>query len=160
MVLAVYARYCPEYARQTGIAGLDEDILDLKPGVYDRYRADASRAAEDLRALLPATVDPRVRQDLEILIKAVEDNIKSAQLRRRLMLAHIGVAEIEFTGIRAPLDPQVPKARQAAALTRLRRYAGLEPGTTPLTQLAIDRTGERFGTPRLTGPYVNEVNKC
>jgi hypothetical protein len=67
------------------------------------------------------------------------------------MLAHIGVAEIEFTGIRAPLDPQVPKARQAAALTRLRRYAGLEPGTTPLTQLAIDRTGERFGTPGLTG---------
>jgi len=28
------------------------------------------------------------------------------------MLDHIGVAEIEFTGIRAPLDPQVPKARR------------------------------------------------
>ena len=55
--------------------------------------------------------------------------------------------------------PQVPKARQAAALTRLRRYAGLEPGTKPLTQLAIDRTEERLAAPGLTGPYVNEVNK-
>ena len=159
IALAVFARYRPEYAGRTGVAGLDENILDLKPGVYDRYLADARQAAEDLRARLPATADPRVRQDLEILIKAVEDNITSAQLRRRLMLDHIGVAEIEFSGIRALLDPQVPKARQAAALTRLRRYAGLEPGTTPVTQLAIDRTEERFGTPGLTGPYVNEVNK-
>jgi Bacterial protein of unknown function (DUF885) len=157
--LVVYARYWPESAGQTGVAGLDENIMDLKPGVYDRYVADGKQSVEKLRARLPATVDPRVRQDLEILIKAQEDYIASAEIRRRLMLDYIGVAEIEFSGIRALLDPQVPKARQAAALTRLRRYAGLEPGTKPLTQLAIDRTGERFGTSGLTGPYVNEVNK-
>ena len=159
IALAVFARYWPEYAGQRGVVGLDENILDLNPGVYDRQLADTRQAAADLRARLPATADPRVRQDLEILIKAEEDNITSSQLGRRLMLDHIGVAEIEFSGIRALLDPQVPKARQAAALTRLRRYAGLEPGTKPLTQLAIDRTEERFGTPGLTGPYVNEVNK-
>ena len=159
IALAVYARYRPESAGQTGVMGLDENIMDLKPGVYERYLAEARQAAQDLRARLPATADPRVRQDLEILIKAEEDNVATTELRRRLMLDYIGVAEIEFSGIRALLDPQVPKARQAAALTRLRRYAGLEPGTKPLTQLAIDRTEERFGTPGLTGPYVNEVSK-
>jgi hypothetical protein len=159
VALAVYGRYWPEYAGQTGVAGLDENILDLKPGVYERALADNRHAAEVLRARLPAATDQRVRQDLEILIKAQEDNVTSAQLRRRLMLDHIDVAEVAFYGIRALLDPQVPKSRQAAALTRLRRYAGLETGTKPLTQLAIDRTEERFGTPGLTGPYINELNK-
>ena len=159
IALAVYARYRPEDAGQTGVAGLDENIVDLKPGLYDRSQADRSNALELLRARIPVTSDPRVRQDLEILITAEENVITSAKLRRRLMLDYIGVAEIEFSGIRALLDPQVPKARQAAALTRLRRYAGLEPGTKPLTQLAIDRMAERFDTPGLTGPYVNEVNK-
>ena len=159
IALAVYARYRPESAGRSGVAGLDENILDLKPGVYDRYLADVKQAAADLRARLTVTTDPRVRQDLAILIKAEEDNIASSQLNRRLMLDYIGVAEMEYSGIRALLDPQVPKARQAAALTRLRRYAGLEPGTKPLTQLAIDRTEERLATPGLTGPYVNELNK-
>lgn len=157
--LALLARYYPENAGRIGVAGLDENIMDLKPGVYERLLADASRGAELLRARVPLTNDSRVRQDLEILIKAREDFINSQQLRRRLMLDYIGVAEIEYSGIRVLLDLQVPGARQAAALTRLRRYAGLEPGTTPLTQLAIDRTEERFGTSGLTGPYVNEVNK-
>ena len=159
IALAILARYAPEYAGRTGVAGLDEQIRDLKPGVNERYMADAKHAAEQLRAKIPATSDPRVRQDLEILVKAHEDAAISAQLSLRLMLDYIGVAEIEFSGIQALLDPQVPKERQAAALVRLRRYAGLEPGSKPLTQLAIDRTAERFDTPGLIGPYINEVNK-
>ena len=159
IALAVFAHYAPEYAGQTGVAGLDQQIRDLKPGVHDRFMADAKRAAGQLRARIPATSDPRVRQDLEILIKAEDDAVISTELNRRLILEYINVAQTEFSGIEALLDPQVPKERQAAALVRLRRYAGLEPGTTPLTRLAIDRTAERFGTAGLTGPYVNEVNK-
>ena len=47
IALAVFARYRPESAGQTGVPGLDEDILDLKPAVYDRYLADARQAAAD-----------------------------------------------------------------------------------------------------------------
>ncbi len=159
ILLAVYARYSPESAGQLGVTGLDERIRDLNPRVYDRYLADALQASVDLRARMPAATDPRVRQDLDILIKANEDTIATAQLNHRLMLEYFDVAEIEFSGIRALLDPQVPKSRQAAAVTRLRRYAGIEPGTKPFTQLAIDRTRERLATPGLTGPYANEVNK-
>ncbi|MEO8751590.1 MAG: DUF885 domain-containing protein [Casimicrobiaceae bacterium] len=159
IALAVFARYAPEFAGQTGVAGLDEQIRDLRPGVSDRFVADAKRAAGQLRAKIPATRDPRVRQDLEILIKAQEDAVASTQLNRRLMLDYINVAQTEFVGIEALLDPQMPKERRGAALVRLRRYAGLEPGTQPLTQLAIDRTAERFDTAGLIGPYINELNK-
>src|SRR3546814_20070168 len=64
-----------------------------------------------------------------------------------------------FGGIKALLDPRIPKERQAAALLRLRRYAGLEPGTTPLTKLAEMRTQERFSDKKLVGPYRGEVEQ-
>ena len=47
-----------------------------------------------------------------------------------------------FGGLRALLDDQVPPARQRAALVRLRKYAGLEPGYEPLTEQVKARTRE------------------
>ncbi|HEX7271307.1 MAG TPA: DUF885 domain-containing protein [Casimicrobiaceae bacterium] len=158
--LAVFARYFPEYAGQVGVDGIDREIFDLRPEVYERYLADTRKAAESLRGKLPGAADSRVRQDLEIMIKAQEDFATTAQLRRRLLLEHIDVAQIEFTGIRVLLDPQISKERQPTALVRLRRYAGLEQGFVPLARLAIDRTQERLAVVGLTGPYVNEVNKA
>ncbi len=158
--LAVFARYFPEDAARTGITGVDREIVDLRPSVYERYVADTKKGAELLRTKLAADQDPRLRQDLEIMIKAQDDAITTAQLRRRLLLEFIDVAQIEFEGIRSLLDPQVAKDRQPAALARLRRYAGIDQGSVPLTRLAIDRTEERLSVPGLTGPYVNEVDKA
>ena len=158
--LAVFARYFPEDAGEIGITGADREIFDLRPHVYERYIADTRRAAESLRAKVPETNDSRLLQDLEIMIKAENDAATTAELRRRLLLEHIDVGQIEFNGIRVLLSPQIPKERQAAALVRLRRYAGLEPGTVPLTRLAINQTEERLAVPGLVGPYVNEVKKA
>ncbi len=158
--LVVFARYFPEDAARTGVTGVDREIFDLRPEYYERYVADTQKAGASLRAKLTVAEDPRVRQDLEIMIKAQDDAITTTQLRRRLLLEFIDVAQIEFEGIRSLLDPQVPKDRQAAALVRLRRYTGFEHGTVPLTRLAIDRTEERLAVSGLTGPYVNEVNKA
>ncbi len=159
VALALVARYSPEYAGQIGIPGVDQNIADLRAGVHERTLEDARRAADDLRARVTSTTDARVKQDLAILIKALDDRVTSSQLQRELLLDYINVGEIEFSGIRALLDPQIPKERQAAAVTRLRKYAGLEPGSVPLTQLAMERTRERFDVPGLTGPYINEVKK-
>ena len=54
----------------------------------------------------------------------------------------------------------MPKERQAAALVRLRRYAGLEPGSTSLTELARARTEERLPDKKLLGPYKPEVGQA
>ena len=158
--LAVFARYFPEQASQLGLPEADRDVLDLRPRAYERYVADVRKAADALRAKVAETSDPRVRQDLEIMIKAQDDAVATAVLRRRLLLENIDVAQTAFYGIRVLLDPQIPKERQSAALARLRHYAGAEPGTVPLTRLAIDRTEERLAQPGLTGPYVNEVDKA
>lgn len=160
IALAVFARYDPEDAGQLGVEGVDREITDLKPDLHARFVADKMKAAATLRARLDAVTDPRVRQDVEIMIKAEDDAVETARLRRRLLLELIDVAQLEYNGIRVLLDPRLPKDRQAAAVERLRRYAGLAPGTVPLARLAIDRTEERFANPGLTGPDVSEVTKA
>ncbi|HET7844952.1 MAG TPA: DUF885 domain-containing protein, partial [Xanthomonadales bacterium] len=64
-----------------------------------------------------------------------------------------------FNGLQRLLDPQVPVARQRHALERLRRYAGLEPGTQPVTKLAQARFEERMGDAKLLGPLRAEIEQ-
>src|SRR3546814_3447540 len=54
-------------------------------------------------------------------------SVESSMLNQQLLLPYQAVAGMVFGGIKALLDPRIPKERQAAALLRLRRYAGLEP---------------------------------
>ena len=54
---------------------------------------------------------------------------------------------------------RVAPERRNKALVRLRKYAGLEPGTTPLVTLAEDRTRERLSTPGLHAPFKDQLEK-
>ena len=142
ILLKLQARYFPESTARQGVEGIDEQILDLKPNLYERIRADGLRAVEELKARRAASQDPLVSQDLDILITVAEDSMQSAEVQRQYLLPYNDVAQIAFNGIRFLLDPQIPKERQAAALVRLERYAGLYPDSAPIAQLARDRSAE------------------
>src|SRR5437764_9019581 len=116
-------------------------------------------AAKTLRARLDAETDPLVRQDLEILIKAADQTIHEYQLDEKYYIPYRDVMQTIFGGIQALLDDQVAAARRPAALTRLRRYTGLEAGYTPLIILAERRTREKLNEPGLRGPATVKVNK-
>ena len=79
-----------------------------------------------------------MRQDLEILIEAGDDDLKGDELGRKYNLPYFNVTQTIFSGLRGLLDDQVEPARRPAALVRLRKYTGMAPGTTPLTRLAED----------------------
>jgi uncharacterized protein (DUF885 family) len=159
VLLQVIARFAPEQAGRLGVDGLDDRIQDLGPNVYARSQAALQQAVAELKEHLARATDRRVRQDLEILIEAGEKNLRSSALQHQYMLPYYDMAQTEFFGIRSLIDPQVPKERQAAALERLKRYAGITPGTRPLTTLAEERTAERLVDAQLVGPYVEEVKQ-
>lgn len=159
VLLQPFAKYHPEQAGRQGVEGVDEQIVDLGPGVVKRTREDLTRAVEELKARRAETQDPLVRQDLEILIKAGENMVRAGDVRDRYLLPYHNVPLLVFGGIRALLDPRVAKARQTAALTRLKRYAGLTPDTHALVELARERTVERFAEKNLVGPYEAEVEQ-
>jgi len=157
VLLKVQATYAPEFAGRTGVEGLDDKIFDLKEGVYERSRKDTEQALAELQRRQKTATDPNVKQDLDILIAAAEKGLKSRAVNKQYMLDFIDVAQIEFSGIRFLLDPQVPKERQKSALVRLKLYAGDAQGVTPLTVLAERHTAERLKVKGLTGPYVEEL---
>jgi hypothetical protein len=157
--LGVVGRFSPEFAARLGLEGLDQDVLDLGPRLDERTERATREALAELERRLAAETDPRVRQDLEIMIASGRDNLEGARLNRRYLIPYVDVPQTVFQGIRSLLDDQVPPARRANALVRLRRYTGLEPGYTPVTELAIQRTRERLAEPGLLGPARAELEK-
>jgi hypothetical protein len=157
IVLEVLAEFNPEGAASLGVDGLDEAIIDYRPGLYERNKTASEAVLAELRRRLAAETEPRVRQDLEILIQAVEDGLRSAQLTRDNLLPYYTVSQTVFQGVRGLVDPQVPRERYPAAVVRMQKYAGLVGAEKPLTELARDRTRERFGVDGLVGPYRGEV---
>lgn len=159
VVLEALAKFNPESAGSIGVDGLDEEILDLREGLYERDIADSERVLDELRIRLAEESHSAVRQDLGILIKVVEDSIHTTKLNREYMLPYRNISQSIFGGVRSLIDPQIPAERYPAALIRLNRYAGLEDGYEPITKLAKDRTRERFAVEGLNGPYRGEVEQ-
>ena len=157
VVLEVMAEFNPEGAARLGIDGLDEAIIDFRPGFYERSRSASEAALAELRERLATESDARVRQDLEIMIQATENRLRSSQLRREHLLPYFNVSQTVFQGVRALVDPQVPRERYPAAIVRMQKYAGLQRAEKPLTELAKDRTRERFDVEGLVGPYRGQV---
>jgi hypothetical protein len=159
-MLDFMAKYSPESASEEGIEEADEQVIDLKPDLYERRRADGQKIIRDLQTKRETESDPKVRRDLELLITAQKDTLETVRLNRELMLPFYDVGLMLFDGLHSLLDPRNSPARQAKAITRLNRYAGQEPGFEPITELAKARTLEMMGNPKLLRPYVEEVNEA
>ncbi len=159
LLLEVTARFAPEQATSFGIDGLDERISDLGVGYDQRQQTAFTEAAAELERRLAAEKDPLVRQDLEILIEAARDNARGFELNRKYTLPYFNMSQLLFGSLRSLLDDQVVPARRPAALVRLKRYAGLEPGYQPITQLAQQRIRERLNQPGILYPFQAQLEK-
>ncbi len=159
-LLQVLAKYQPEFAASLGVEGFDAEVFDLKPDYDRRFQADLLAVAKDLESRVAAEPDPRVRQDLQILVGAARDQQATADVNRRLMLPFVDLPQALFQGFNSLLEPRVGKERYPAALARLRKYTGRAPGYEPITQLAQARARERFAESGLTGPWTVELEQA
>jgi uncharacterized protein (DUF885 family) len=94
------------------------------------------------------------------MIEAAQNNATAVELTRGLTVPFLNVGSTVFAGIRALLDDQIPPARRAAALVRLRKYIGDVPGTTALAKRAEAITRERMTNPKLVMPSKAEVERA
>lgn len=159
VVLEVMSKFAPEGAGSLGIDGLDEKVTDLGPGIYERSLQATRDVLADLRKRQATESHPKVKQDLGILVKALEDNIRTSELDRSHMLPYFNISQTVFFGVRGLIDAQIPRERYPAAITRIGKYAGLVDGQEPITEQAKARTMERFDVDGLVGPYKSEVEQ-
>jgi hypothetical protein len=156
-VVALYVRVGPEGTSGLGLTQGDPATADYTSGWRERVATDVTRARASLEAALATETEPRVREDIAILQRAVDVVASSIAVQDAHVVEFIDVARTIFGGLRVLLDEQNPPERKALALVRLRRYAGVEPGVVPFAQAAEAETRARLALPGLIGPYVLEV---
>ena len=100
ILLDVTARYAPEYATLLGVEGYDDDVSDLKPRFLERQEADLEAAAKQLESIRATTTDPRVQQDLDILIDAARDRRTTSEINRKYMLPFYDVPQASSPAFR------------------------------------------------------------
>jgi hypothetical protein len=159
VLLTSLARFEPESAAFFGVEGYDEQVLDLKPDYGKRRQEAVRKAMAELQSKLAAEKDPAVREDLQILIKSAQDDIHDVDLHEKYEVPYFNLSRLYFNALRTLLDDQASPERRQHALVRLKRYVGMEPGYTPLTELAMVRTREHMGRPGLLYPFKGEVEK-
>jgi hypothetical protein len=159
VVLKAQSQFQPEGASSLGMTEFDESTMDLGPDLYARSIAVDEELVEQTREWLRTAENPKVIQDLNILQQALEDGIHSATLTHQYLLPYYNLSQTMFYGFRALLDPRTDASRYPAALVRLARYTGKAEGFTPITDLAKQRTSERFDEVGLLGPYEGELER-
>lgn len=103
--------------------------------------------------------DPDVRQDLGVLIERVKNGIRGMELDSAYELPYVDPASQVFSGINALLTERLPDERRRKALDRLRKYAGLEPGTAPLATVATERIRRALNRRGLSMPPGSQVDR-
>ncbi|WP_408951951.1 DUF885 domain-containing protein [Lysobacter sp. Hz 25] len=160
ILIQAQGQFAPEQMSFFGVPGYDDKVSDLKPEVGKRFRAAMAEAKRGLQGKLEVERNADVRQDLQIMIQAAEDNIEGSALNERLVLPWFDAPQTVFSGMQALLSDQAPAERRASALARLNAYVGLAPGSEPLTVLARQRYEERLGDTNLLQPTKLEVEQA
>jgi uncharacterized protein (DUF885 family) len=160
LLIDLAIKYAPEQAAESGVEGFDDQILDYREGHDARSRADLAVIKTELEARAAKEADPLVKQDLAILIAATERSIRGSSIHEQYEVPFLNVAEYVFNTLQRLLDDQIAPARRAASAMRMRRYAGMEPGTRPLTELARTETTAKLAAPGHMPPSRLTIEKA
>jgi uncharacterized protein (DUF885 family) len=152
-------QFFPEGASSAGQDEFDTAVADLGPNRFERRLAQTEKRLAALRALRATETDSKVRQDLDILIASREQVTETERLEHQYLINYVPASRIVNFGLSSLLDPRNLPERQARAVVRLKRYAGLVPGYAPLATRARERTEEDLARPGLIGPYVEQVRQ-
>src|ERR1700742_1247403 len=155
-LLKIQFKYSPEFGSGEGMAEYDDKITQFPANQRELAKADGQAVLQQFQKDLAAEKDPLVKQDLQIMIKSVEQNQRGRELGEKYDLPYFNMAQLVFGGLHSLLDDQVPQERRKKALIRLRKYAGMEPGFEPITEQAKARMLD-WRKPGQMGPSKVEV---
>jgi len=156
-LLEVEFAHTPERGSRQGLARFDERISQPTLADEQARRRELEAALAKADAAAPKEADQRVREDLAILHKAFDLQFRQEDYGLQHQVPFLNASAQVFEGLHVLLDDQVAPERRPAALTRLRRYAGLDPGYQPFTELLKQREREQIAKPGVIYPSKTEV---
>ena len=103
-LLEVSNRHSPEGASAEGLAAYDREISVLTQVDEDRERLETEAVLGRLKNSLGTEKDPRVLQDLQILIHQTEYQLRRQTYDRAHKVPFLNASELVFSGLQGLLD--------------------------------------------------------
>jgi uncharacterized protein (DUF885 family) len=157
MLLDVQLKHSPE-------GGSAQGVVKYDPLITDATRADEIVQRKELEEVLANLVkveakekDKNVREDLEILQKTFNLQFRQDDYQLVHKVPFIDASAAVFGGLQTLLDDQVSAERRPAAVIRLRKYAGVEPGYKPFADVLKQRMVEQMAKPGVVYPSSVEM---
>ena len=157
LLLDVTKKHSPEAASAQGLAQYDEQISQPTKQDDDAAIAETKAVQAKLTRALALEHDKYVQQDLAILLHSIELSVKRYDYSETHEVPYENASQDVFQGLRYLLDDQLAPERRKAALVRLRKYAGVEPGYKPFTQLLKERAQGQAAKPNMIYPAKLEI---
>ena len=156
-LLDVQLAHAPEEGSQEGVSKYDALISDPSRADEVAKRREFEAVLTDLKAERGKETDENVQEDLDILLMAFDLQFRREDYELAQEVPFINASEIVFQGLRGLLDDQVSADRRPAAVVRLKKYAGLQPGYLPFTERLKQRELAQIAKAGVVYPSKGEV---
>jgi hypothetical protein len=157
LLLAVEMKHNPELGSDQGLSQFDTEVSQPTLADEDQERQETEAVLSTLKGAAGQQKQKEVAQDLQIVIRKVELQFREQDFDRAHKVDFMNASETVFSGLRVLLDEQTPAERRPAAVVRVRKYAGLEPGYKALTEILKQRVMEQMAKPGVVYPARTEI---
>ncbi len=157
LLFAVSLKHHPERGSREGLSQYDALVSQPTQADEDQERRETADVLAKLKAAAAEQEQKEVAQDLQIMIRSVELQFRGQDFSRAHEVPFLNASSIVFAGLQILLDAQTPADRRPAAVARLRKYAGMEPGFTPIAEILKQRVVEQMAKPGVVYPARVEI---
>jgi uncharacterized protein (DUF885 family) len=157
MLLDVQLKHSPEGGSAQCLTQYDARITDPTRADEVVQRKELEAVLANLKKAQGREKDSNVREDLEIMQKTFNLQFRQDDYQLDHKVQFIDASALVFAGLRTLLDDQVAAERRPAAVLRLRKYAGVEPGFKPFTDLLKQRMMEQMAKPGVVYPSIGQM---
>jgi Bacterial protein of unknown function (DUF885) len=156
-LLDIQFEHSPEGGSRQGVAKFDTRTSN--PTLADELQArrETETALLKVKAARAQESDKKVQEDLDILVKAFDLGFRTQDYELNHLVPFDNASQFVFQGLRGLLDDQMSAERRPAALVRLRKYAGVEPGSTPFVEILKQRAIEQMAKPGVVFPSKDRI---
>ncbi len=156
-LLAVEMKHTPELGSNEGLSQFDTEVSQPTLAHEDQERRETEAVVATFKSAVAQQKQKEVAQDLQIMIRTVELQFRELDFSRAHKVDFLNANQTVFRGLRILLDEQTPSERRPAAVVRIRKYAGLEPGYKPLAEILKQRVVEQMAKPGMVYPARTEL---
>ena len=157
LLLDIQKKHAPEAASAQGLSEYDPQIGNPTLADEDAARKETEGALAKIEAAEKTEKNKYVLEDLSILDRRIHLRFRQQDYYRAHDIPFINASSYVFQGLRPLLDDQTAVNRRPAAVVRLRKYTGVEPGYKPLVDLLKQRTMEQIAKPNTIYPAKTEI---